>query len=134
MSDAGNADSRFRRAVAGDIAGDFGERAFHDIGFGIEAEIALDDDLGARRHVQIDRLAFDEIDRRAAHGADDVVFAQALRHRRAGDKTERRLPADGDRDRHFLMALLLPGGDVMADMLRPPHQDRDQFLPPTMPR
>ena len=90
--------------------------------------IAFDHDLGAGRHVEIDGLAFDQLDRRAADGADDVVFAHAFRHRRAGDETERRLPADDERDRHFLVAELLPGGDVMADMLRPPDQHRDLVL------
>ena len=85
-------------------------------------------DLGARRHVKIDGLAFDQFDRRAADGADHVVFAHPLGHRRAADEAERSLPADRDRDRHFLVALLLPGGDVMADMLRAPHQDRDLVL------
>ena len=78
--------------------------------------------------MQIDGLAFDELDRRAAHGADDVVFAQAFRHRRAGDEAERRLPADRDCNRHFLVALLLPRSDVMADMLGAPHQDRNVVL------
>ena len=81
-----------------------------------------------RRHIEIDGLAFDQFDRRAADGAHDVVFAHALGHRRAGAETERRLPADGERDRHLLGAPLLPGGGVMADMLRAPHQDRDVVL------
>src|SRR4029077_19475075 len=41
---------------------------------------------------------------------------------------ERRLPADRNRNRHFLVAGLLPGGDVMANMLRAPHQDRHAIL------
>ena len=128
VGDAGDADGRFRRAVAGDIAGELRERAFHRIGVGFDAEIALDHDLGAGRHVKIDGLAFDQLDRRAADGADDIVFANALGHRRAADEVERRLPADRHRDRHFLVTLLLPGGDVMADMLGAPHQDRNRVL------
>ena len=125
---AGDADRRLWRSVAGDIAGEFGIGPFRQKRRRIEAKIAFDDDLGARRHVKIDRLAFYQFDRRAADGADDVVFAQVLRHRRAADEIERRLPADGDRDRHFVLAGLLPGSGVLPDMLRAPHQDRDHIL------
>ena len=128
MGDGGDANGRLGRTVAGDIAGDFGKGAFHHEGRRIEAEIAFDHDLGAGRHVQVDRFAFDQFDRRAADGADHVVFAKPFRHRRAGDKAERWLPADRNRNRHFLVPGLLPRGHVMADMLRAPHQDRNAIL------
>src|SRR5262249_29545157 len=94
----------------------------------IELEITFDHDLGAGRHHQIDGFAFDEVDRGAANGADHVIFAQALGHRRTGDETKRWLPADRHRDRHFIMPGLLPSGDVVADVLCAPHQDRDLVL------
>jgi hypothetical protein len=78
--------------------------------------------------VEVDRFAFDQFDRRTADGADHVVFAKSFRHRRAGDETERGLPADRNRDRHFLVPGLLPRGHVMTDMLRAPHQDRNAIL------
>src|SRR5207245_9417276 len=39
--------------------------------------------------------------------------------------SERGLPSDHERDRHFVLAGLLPGGRMMADMLGAPHQHRD---------
>ena len=55
VGDGGDADGRLGRAVAGEIAGELGERPFHHVGGGVEPEIALDHDLGRRRHVEIDR-------------------------------------------------------------------------------
>ena len=75
--------------------------------------------------MEVDGLAFDELDRLAPHGAHHVVFADALGHRRAGAEAERRLPADRDRDRHLLVAGRQPRGGMMADMLGAPHQDRN---------
>jgi len=46
--------------------------------------------LGGGRHIEVDRLAFDEIDRLAADRAHHVVFADALGHRRAAVN-----PSDG---------------------------------------
>ena len=128
VGDGGDADRRLRALVARDVAGEFGERALHVVVLGIELKIAFDHDLGGGRHVKIDRLAFDEIDRLAADRAHDIVFAHALGHRRAAGEGERRLPADRDRNRHLGAAAVLPGGDMVADVLRAPHQDRDAVL------
>ena len=125
MGDGGDPDGGLRRLVAGEIAGELRERAFHHVFRRIELQITLDHDFGARRHVQIDGLAFDQFDRRAANRAHDVVFAHALLHRRAAGEAERRLPADRHRDRHFIVPGALPRSGVLADMLGAPHQDGD---------
>jgi hypothetical protein len=75
VGDGGDVDGRLERAVARHIAGKLGERAFHRVGAGIEFQHALDHDLGTRRHIEIDGLALDQFDRRAADGADHIVFA-----------------------------------------------------------
>ena len=125
VRDGGDADGRLGRAVAGEIAGELRVGPFHLVGVFLQPEHALEDDLGGRRHVEIVGLAFHQIDRLAADRAHHVVFADALGHRRAGAEAHRRLPADRDRDRHLLGALGAPLGDVVADMLGAPHQDRD---------
>ena len=57
VGDAGHLDGRARRRQVGDVAGELGERSLHLVGRGIGIDEALDHDLGARRHFQIDRLA-----------------------------------------------------------------------------
>ena len=128
VGDGGDANCGLGRTVAREIAGELGVRAFHHVSGGIEPEVALDHDLGRGRHVQVDALAFDEFDRCAADCAHHVVLAHALRHRRSREKVQRRLPADRHRDRHLGAAALLPGGDVVADMLRAPHQDGNAIV------
>ena len=128
VGDGGDADGRLRRLVAGEIAGELGERPFHDELRRIELEIALDHDFRARGHVEVDGLAFDELDRGAADRAHHVVFAHPLGDRRAAGEAERGLPADGDRDRHLGLAGALPRRRVLADMLGLPQQDRDFVL------
>ena len=81
------------------------------------------------RNIEIGGLAFDEFHRRAADRAHHIVFADAFGHRLSGAKTQRLFPPDHAGDRHFLCALLLPGGDVLPDMLRTPHQNRDRLRP-----
>ncbi len=78
--------------------------------------------------MEVDGLAFDELDRSAADRAHHVVFAHALGDRRAAGEAERRLPADGDRDRHLGLAGALPRRRMLADMLGLPQQDRDFVL------
>src|SRR5262249_60193452 len=112
----------------GEIAGELGIGTFHHVACGIEAEIAFDHDLRTRWHVEVDGLAFYQLDRRAPDGAHHVVLAHALGHRCAARESERGLPADRHRDRHFRAAAVLPGGDMVADMLRAPHQDRDPVV------
>lgn len=128
MGDGGDTHRRTRRALARDIAGEFGEGAFQLVSRGIELQHAFDDDLGGRRHMQIDGLAFDELDGRASNGAHHVIFAGSRRHRHAAAEIEARLPADHEGDRHLRGALLLPGGDVMTDILRAVHQDGNLVL------
>src|SRR3982074_3756265 len=62
VRDGGDPDGRLGHAVAREIAGELGEGPFHLEGRGVEIEIAFDHDLGARRDVEVHRLAFDEID------------------------------------------------------------------------
>ncbi len=125
MGDGGDADGRLGRAVAGEIAGELGVGTFHRVGLRIEPEVALDHDLRCRGDQKIDGLAFDQLDRCAADGAHDVIFAHAFGHRRAAGERERRLPADCDRDRHLRLAAVLPRGEVVPDVLGAPHQDRN---------
>ena len=87
--------------------------------------ITISAEAGTRRSCD---LAFHQLDRRAAYCANDIIFADALRHRRAGRESERRLPAHRDGDRHLGRAAVLPGGDVLAEVLRAPHQDRHVVL------
>ncbi len=108
MRDGGDPDGRLRRLVAGEITGEFRERSFHDEFRRIELEIAFDHDFGGGRYVEINGFAFDNFDRGAADRAHDVVFAHALLHRRAARETERGLPADCDRNRHFVMPGAFP--------------------------
>ena len=128
MGDAGDAHRGFGRAVAGEITGELGVRAFHDVRIGIEAEITFDHDLRGCRHVEVHGLAFHQLDRGAADRAHHVVFAHTFCYRSAGAEAERRLPADRHRDRHLRLAAVLPRGVVMADMLRAPHQNGNAIM------
>src|SRR5580698_672779 len=83
VCDAGHLHGRARRRQVGDVAGIFAERSFHLVGGRIIADRALDDDLGAGRHFEIDGLAAHQLRRLAAIAAHHVVFADARRQRRA---------------------------------------------------
>src|SRR5437870_7452542 len=74
------------------------------IGRRVVADEALDDDLGAGRHLQVDRLAADELGRLAAICTHHVPLADAGRDRRARQERHDRIPADHAGHRHRLSA------------------------------
>ena len=116
------------RVVAGVVA----ERALH-------ADLALldrplEDDLGVGRHVEVDRLRLDQLDRLAAEEAREHELVDVLRQRRArgvrGDRVEPE--RDGDRDRSVggeivgasvLVDLPVHVGRARVDLLHPVHAD-----------
>lgn len=105
MRDAFHLDDRSRRPLRRHVAGELAERSLLDTG--ARHDLALDHDLGAGGHVQIDGLAAHELDRLAADAAGDLGFADIGRHRRTRDHARYRLGADGDGDRHALAARLV---------------------------
>src|SRR5262249_52457136 len=75
---------------------------------------ALDDHLGARRHLQVDSLAAHHRHRRVAVGTKHVELAHAGRERAASEETHDRIPADHTGYRHLLIAV-----GIFAEMLPP---------------
>ena len=93
-----------------DVAVRFAERRLRLQQLGVDQ--ALDDDLGLRRHQEIDRLGAHHVDRAAGERARDRKLVEVLRHllhRRVGDH---RRAADHDRAGQRLAARLafLPMG------------------------
>ena len=76
-------------------------------------DVSFEDDLRARRHLEIDGNAFDEIDALAAQEAGQQQLVETLRHGRGGGKRQGRVGAERDRDRQ---PLLQPFGNAV--MLR----------------
>ena len=112
---------RLLRGAGGVIAGPLAERAFDAHVVGLDE--AFDDDLGIGRDRQAGDRPLDHLDRRAAHAADDLVFAHAVGHLAAAHEEAHRIAAEHDRDRHRLLArlvlvahlpALLAGRDVEA--------------------
>ena len=87
------------------VAVRFAEAAFRLEPLGVD--IAFDDDLGFRRHDQIDGLGLADADRGADQPAGDRELVEMLRqlvHRGEGD---RRRCAEQQRDRHLFAARLV---------------------------
>src|SRR3954467_11569790 len=91
--------------VAGVIAGPFRERALDALVARLDE--ALDDDLGIGRDRQAGDGAVDDLDRLAADAADDLVFADAVRHLAAGHQEGHGIAAADHGDRHALAARLV---------------------------
>ena len=59
-------------------------------------DIAFEHDFGARRNLQIMAQAFDDFGFRAAQQTGELVFGQAVRHRRHRAEYRRRVGAQRD--------------------------------------
>ena len=75
----------------------------------VERDLALEHDLGLRRHLQRHRLAVHQLDLAAAQQAGELVLRQRVGHRRDGGEDGAGIGADhgGGRQR-LALPLLLP--------------------------
>jgi hypothetical protein len=104
VSDGGHA-HRHIVCFESDVAVALAERRFGLELFGVDQP--LDHDFGRRRHVEVDRRGFRDLDRRAGERAGNAEFVHIDgEFLRAGEHDHRRT-ADHDRDRHGFAALAI---------------------------
>ena len=70
----------------------------------IGEDFAFQHEFGLRRHLDVDGLAFDEINRLAEQRAGDVELVDLHRDFGSGGEIDRRMHADHDRDLEILLA------------------------------
>ena len=97
--------------------------------------VSLEDDLGIRRHLEVDGLALDELDRLSAEEAGEHQLVEVLRERRAGRVSGHGIEPDRDRDGNstvlggeeigpaVLVHLPVHEGRRAVDHLHPVHAD-----------
>src|SRR5215218_9093714 len=105
MIDRLDVEHRFLRGAGRIVAGPLAERTFDAHVVGLDE--TFDHDLGIGRDRQAGDWTLDHVDRRAAHAADDFVFADALRNLAAPHEEAHGIAAEYDRDRHAFLARLV---------------------------
>ena len=99
-----------RRVVARVVA----ERALG--GEVVLVDIALEDDLGVRRYLEIDGDTLDQLDRLAAEEAGNHQFVDVLRERRARRVRGHRVEPECDRNLHPALREQIVGATVLVDL------------------
>ena len=85
-------------------------------------DVALHDDLGMGRHLEVDRLGLHQLDRLAAQEAGDHELVDVLGQRRRGRVGGDRVETEGDRDVEALAHAAPVGGTVLVQL--PVHEGR----------
>ena len=99
-----------RRVVAGVVA----ERPLHpDLAL---LDRPLEHDLGVRRHLEVDRLRLDDLDRLAAEEAGEHQLVDVLRQRRARGVGRHRVEPERDGDRDLAVGGEVVGAPVLVDL------------------